>query len=131
MNSCGMLEQFIRLSVCCPAPYGDVVLGCYDEILNHSSLVRKRFAEYCPCGKAAVEIILGTSSLKQHPYASKLQLIMSFSRFLKAQEEDAPSAFKGGYYMCKNCKKVDQQSLQYQASLKKCTICKCTFYCSK
>jgi hypothetical protein len=127
LESCGMLEQFIRLSVMSPSSEPGV-LKFYDELLQCKSLVKKCFAKDQPCGEAVQEI-LNNSRVPNQAVLSRLKLIMSFNNFVKKQSE-MPSGIKEGYKYCRNCNKLDV-TLEFQNSLKRCSRCRQAYYCSR
>jgi len=127
LESCGMLEQFIRLSVVNQMS-NPVVLKCYDDLRYCTSLIEKKFTEDHPCGKACKEI-LGRSSLNRHPVVGKLRMIASCTNWIE-KPADLPKEMRDGFRCCRKCNKM-VQSLEFQKSLLKCSRCKSVFYCSK
>jgi hypothetical protein len=127
LESCGMLEQFIRLSVVHPV-CSPGVLKCYDDLHACTSLIQKKFTEDQPCGKACKEI-LGRSSLQHHPVVGKLRKISSFTTWIEERAE-LPKGMKDGYKHCRKCNKIEH-SLEFQRALRKCSRCKSAWYCSR
>jgi hypothetical protein len=127
LESSGMLEQFIRLSVVNPVT-SPGVLKCYDQLNACTSLIQKKFTDDQPCGKACKEI-LGRSSLHLHPVVSELRKISSFTSFIE-QRADLPKGMKDGYKHCRKCNKLEH-SLEFQRGLQKCSRCKSAWYCSR
>ncbi len=95
LESCGMLEQFIRLSALSPMS-NPVILKCYDDLRDCTSLIEEKFTEDQPCGKACEEI-LGRSSLNRHPVVGKLRMIATFT--------SSPKEMKDGHRSCSKCNK--------------------------
>lgn len=127
LEGCGMLEQFIRLSVVPPIS-SPGVLKCFDDLRDCTSLIQKKFTEDQPCGKACKEI-LDRSSLSRHPVVGKLRTIMSFSTWSE-KRADMPKGMKDGYKHCRKCNKIEH-SLEFQQGLQKCSRCKSAWYCSR
>mmetsp|Transcript_17429 Transcript_17429/g.26225 ORF Transcript_17429/g.26225 Transcript_17429/m.26225 type:complete len:555 (-) Transcript_17429:64-1728(-) len=127
LESCGMLEQFIRLSVVCPMS-SPGVLKCYDQLHACSSFIEKKFTDDQPCGKACKEI-LGRSSLNRHPVVGKLRMIASFTNWIE-KRADLPKEMRDGYRYCRKCNKMEH-SPEFQRSLQKCSRCKSAWYCSR
>ena len=124
LESCGMLEQFIRLSVVSPKS-SPGILKFYDLLIECRLLTRKKFTHDQPCGKVCKDILNKTNA--QHPVVTKLQCIMSFTSFI---EKEAESEVKYGYKSCRKCNKMEQ-SMNFQKGLMVCAQCKSAFYCSR
>ena len=127
LESCGMLEQFLRLAAISPRSTPGI-LKFFDELIKCKSLVKKCFTDDKPCGKAVMEI-LDKPSMRNQALLSRLKMIMSFSSFISKQS-NMPSGMKEGYKYCRNCNKMDC-SLDFQNSLMRCSRCKGAFYCSR
>jgi len=127
LESSGMLEQYIRLSVMNPECKRGM-LKSYELLNGCTSLIQKKFTEDQPCGKACKEL-LSNSSLQRHPVMNRLRLIMSFTNWVE-KREDTAQEIKDGYKMCKKCNKYEQ-SLEFQGSLQMCGRCKSAWYCSR
>eukprot|EP00579_Thalassiosira_antarctica_P012493 CAMPEP_0201922726 /NCGR_PEP_ID=MMETSP0903-20130614/10681_1 /ASSEMBLY_ACC=CAM_ASM_000552 /TAXON_ID=420261 /ORGANISM="Thalassiosira antarctica, Strain CCMP982" /LENGTH=554 /DNA_ID=CAMNT_0048459913 /DNA_START=59 /DNA_END=1719 /DNA_ORIENTATION=- len=128
---CGMLAQYIRLSASGSfnGDTGAGVLKFYDELILCSSLIKKNFGKSKPCGDVAIEILSNPSIAGHLHVVQKLKTIMAFTNLLEQQAE-APPSIKEGFKMCRYCNKMEQ-SLEFQQSLRKCSRCKSTFYCSR
>lgn len=124
LESCGMLEQFIRLSVVSPTS-SPGILKFYDLLIECRSLIRKKFTDDQPCGKVCKEILKKKNA--QHPVVTKLQSIMSFTSFIQKEVE---SELKNGYKSCRKCNKMEHD-VEFQKGLMKCSRCKSAFYCSR
>ena len=127
LESCGMLAQFIRLSVVSPMSERGI-LKCYDDLRDCTSLIEKKFTEDQPCGKACKEI-LSRPIFHRHPVAGKLRMIASYTSWVEKQA-DSPKEMRDGNKLCRKCNKMEH-STEFQKNLLKCSRCKSAFYCSR
>jgi len=133
LESCGMLSQFIRLSVShrLDSCSRSGVLKLYDELILCSSFIKKKFVKNEACGDITMSI-LANPSLRNHPVVPKLHTIRAFLD-LSGVPTGVPAplqSLKGGMKICRFCSK-NEHTLEFQQSLRKCSRCKCTYYCSK
>ena len=123
LESCGMLKQFIPLSIVSPTS-SPGVLKFYDLLIECRSLTRKRFTEDQPCGKVCREILdkaSKTSLRNQHPVVTKLKTIMSFTSFIE-KDSESKAELKDGYKNCRKCNKMEH-SMEFQKGLMKVSNC--------
>jgi len=127
LESAGILRQYIRLSSS-SASFNQIpgVLKFYDELILCPSFVKRNFVRGQSCGDITFEI-LSNPSIRHRAVVQKLQTIMAFTNLIQQQKEVPPSV-KEGFRMCRYC---DEQSIEFQKSLRKCARCKSAFYCSR
>mmetsp|Transcript_28874 Transcript_28874/g.32381 ORF Transcript_28874/g.32381 Transcript_28874/m.32381 type:complete len:571 (+) Transcript_28874:28-1740(+) len=134
LEACGMLAQYIRCStIDDPELIGNIgVLKVYDELIKCSVLIKKKFAPGQPCGEVVSSILNGKKySMKNIELIKRLKTIASFAEIMQPQKE---LTHKDGDLtlnrICRYCDKSDP-SQEFQNSLKACSKCKSTYYCSK
>jgi len=129
LEACGMLAQYIRCSTAnTPELIGNIgVLKVYDELIKCSALVKKKFAIGQPCGDVVHSILHGTDYSKRNTdLIKKLKTIISYADIMQPKTQQP----NGGLRMCRYCNKSGH-SQEFQKSLKQCSRCRMTYYCSK
>jgi len=125
LDSCGMLEQFIRVTTV-PQFYDAIsVMKTYEELIKCNSFIKKAFKKGAPCGDVVHAILDRKDGHEQQrkDIFKRLETIASYVELMQPQSET-------NLRICRYCNKLEM-SEEGQNALMQCSRCRMAYYCSR